>query len=92
MRDTFRDRHAAAHNDSVTMSVKVLQVLSQLVITGYWQQIPDTDYYGIAVQIPHGSNLIVHDDRNAHFMCTFYGYDDKEAMGFAIGMELNIIP
>ena len=52
---------------------------------------PGTDYYNIAVRISFGTNLIVHRDPNVSFMCLFYGFDDRESLGFPVGMKLQVL-
>ena len=64
-----------------------------VVELGEWQQVPNSDYYNIVGDLEVGTSLILHenDDLNADFMCIFYGYDDRESLGFPIGMKLQVI-
>ena len=60
---------------------------------GEWQQVPNSDYYNIVGELEVGTSLILHDsdDLSSDFMCIFYGYDDRESLGFPMGMKLQII-
>ena len=63
--------------------------LVSIAAIGTWRPVPESDYFNIAVQLPEGTSIIIHDDVNVNFMCIFYGYDDRESLGFPIGMKLQ---
>ena len=58
---------------------------------GTWRPVPESNYYNIAVDLQEGTSLILHDRIDVSFMCIFYGYDDRESLGFPIGMKLQVI-
>lgn len=58
---------------------------------GTWQQVPGTNWYNIVAELQDGTSLIVHRNKNVNFMCLFYGYDDRESLGFPIRMKLQTI-
>lgn len=59
-----------------------------LFVTDPWRKVPGANYYNAAVRVSPGTNLIVHRDSSVAFMCLFYGFDDRESLGFPIGMKL----
>ena len=56
---------------------------------GAWKKVPNSENYCKAVKIEYGTNIILHQDQDVQFMCIFYGMDDRESLGFPIGMLLK---
>lgn len=56
---------------------------------GTWVPVPGSDYYNIVAELEVGSSRIVHRRDEVNFMCIFYGYDDRESLGFPIRMRLQ---
>lgn len=59
--------------------------------------VPNSDYYNTAAELNVGTSLILYenpaggDRTDTDFMTIFYGYDDRESLGFPIGMKLQVI-
>lgn len=58
---------------------------------GTWIPVPGTNYFNIVGELRDGTSLILHRQDSVSFMCIFYGYDDRESLGFPIGMKLQVI-
>ncbi|XP_067942948.1 uncharacterized protein [Watersipora subatra] len=58
---------------------------------GTWKPVPESNYFNIAFSVESGTNVIVHPTHTVQFMCIFYGSDDRESLGFPIGLRLTQI-
>lgn len=71
--------------------IDILYYVLYIIDMGTWMQVPGTDYYNIVGELEVGTSLILHRSDSVSFMCIFYGYDDRESLGFPIGMKLQVI-
>lgn len=73
--------------DTYSLRMKYVCIIDM----GTWIPVPGSEYYNIAVDLQEGTSVILHHRAEVSFMCLFYGYDDRESLGFPIGMKLQVI-